>query len=67
MQCASHEGKMDARKILRHDVLSTQQALKVSKAVLILFYNDAVCSENDFSGLGKVGRGGKTKEMDTHG
>ena len=33
----------------------------------IIFYNDAVFSENDFSGLKKVGRGGKTNEIDTHG
>ena len=33
----------------------------------IIFYNDAVLSENDFSGLRKVGKGGKTNEIDTHG
>jgi hypothetical protein len=33
----------------------------------IIFYNDAVLSENDFSGLRNVGRGGKTDEIDTHG
>ena len=33
----------------------------------ILFYNDAVLSENDFSGLKRVGKGGKTNEIDTHG
>ena len=33
----------------------------------IIFYNNAVLSENDFSGLKKVGKGGKTNEIDTHG
>jgi hypothetical protein len=33
----------------------------------IIFHNDAVLSENDFSGLRKVGRGGKVNEIDTHG
>ena len=33
----------------------------------ITFYNDAVLSNLDFSGLMKVGRGGKTDEIDTHG
>jgi len=33
----------------------------------IIFHNDAVLSNLDFSGLRKVGRGGKTDEIDTHG
>ena len=33
----------------------------------IIFYNDSVLSKLDFSGLRKVGRGGKTNEIDTHG
>ena len=33
----------------------------------IIFYNSALLSERDFSGLKKVGRGGKTDEIDTHG
>ena len=33
----------------------------------IIFYNDALLSENDFSGLKMVGRGGKINEIDTHG
>ena len=33
----------------------------------LIFYNDALLSEDDFSGLRKVGRGGKTNEIDTHG
>lgn len=33
----------------------------------IIFYNDAVLSENDFTGLRNVGRGGKTNEINTHG
>lgn len=33
----------------------------------IIFYNDALLSENDFLGLKRVGRGGKTNEIDTHG
>ena len=33
----------------------------------IIFYNDAVLSENDFSGLKRVGKDGKTNEIDTHG
>ena len=33
----------------------------------MIFYNDALLSENDFSGLRKVGKGGKTNEIDTHG
>ena len=33
----------------------------------IIFYNDAVLSEHDFSGLKKVGRGGKTEKIDTIG
>ena len=33
----------------------------------IIFYNDAVLSKNDFSGLRKVGKGGKADEIDTHG
>ncbi|KAF8817051.1 hypothetical protein BYT27DRAFT_7229032 [Phlegmacium glaucopus] len=33
----------------------------------IIFYNDAVLSKHDFLGLKKVGRGGKTDEIDTHG
>ena len=33
----------------------------------IIFYNDGVLSDNDFSGLKMVGRGGKTNEVETHG
>ena len=33
----------------------------------IIFYNDAVFSENDFSGLKRIGKDGKTNEIDTHG
>jgi hypothetical protein len=33
----------------------------------ITFYNDALLSERDFLGLRKVGRGGKTDEINTHG
>jgi hypothetical protein len=39
----------------------------LQRSSYIIFYNDAVLSENDFSGLKKVGKGGKTNEIDTHG
>jgi hypothetical protein len=39
----------------------------LQRSSYIIFYNNAVLSENDFSGLRKVGKGGKTNEIDTHG
>ncbi len=33
----------------------------------IILFNDAVLSDEDFRGLRKVGKGGKTTQLDTHG